>query len=307
MFVPLTAFPEPGRVSADTLVDVFPLVVGNSWTYRYFTFFLSQPSGNPDRSGTDSGIAIYTVVGSAWQVDSTIWTFRATRNLTRHVIFSSLGSQDHDTLYSVSDTTVFELVESNSGQHQLYRIADPYLIHSDIIPFTRNYTDTTRIWRYRAVGVGDSTEIQSWVRPAPSAQFRSVFTFGWKKGLIRRTYNSGTIDGFDSTNHYLLDASITAVESEKTSSAPVTAQLLQNFPNPFNPTTTINYFVPVTAHVILNVFDPLGRKVACLSDGISHYGQHQVVWRVENLASGVYFYQLQTGTSVLTRSMILIK
>jgi hypothetical protein len=124
---------------------------------------------------------------------------------------------------------------------------------------------------------------------------------------MRNSYNSGTVDIFASNDHYLLDAKITAIGPEQPSTVPAAAQLFHNFPNPFNPTTTIYYSVPVAEHVRLDVFDPLGRKVACLADGTSHPGHYQVVWNAVTQATGIYFLRLQAGPTVLTQSLILIK
>ncbi|MXZ17533.1 MAG: T9SS type A sorting domain-containing protein [Rhodothermaceae bacterium] len=83
----------------------------------------------------------------------------------------------------------------------------------------------------------------------------------------------------------------------------------QNYPNPFNPSTSIQFSLPVTESVTLSVFDAMGRTVATLLDRKPHVaGKHTVQFNAEGLASGIYFYRLETGSSVLmTRRMVLIK
>ena len=82
--------------------------------------------------------------------------------------------------------------------------------------------------------------------------------------------------------------------------------LMQNFPNPFNPTTTIRYDLPRATKVSLKVYDVLGREVATLAHDHLNAGHYQVQWNA-NVASGIYFYRLQTEEFVETKKMILLK
>ncbi len=88
--------------------------------------------------------------------------------------------------------------------------------------------------------------------------------------------------------------------------------LEQNFPNPFNPTTTIRFALDAKDHVLLTVFDVEGRRVATLADEVRSPGPHEVTWNGRNQAghrvsTGIYFYRLQAGERRLTRKMILLK
>jgi len=86
-----------------------------------------------------------------------------------------------------------------------------------------------------------------------------------------------------------------------------TFQLYQNFPNPFNPVTTIKYDVPKPGNIELIIYDILGRKVTTLVDKRKQSGRYEVVWDASNAASGIYFYQLRKGNFVDTKKMILLK
>ncbi|MGA9120283.1 MAG: LamG-like jellyroll fold domain-containing protein [Bacteroidota bacterium] len=83
--------------------------------------------------------------------------------------------------------------------------------------------------------------------------------------------------------------------------------LLQGYPNPFNPTATIRYQVPSLSHVTLMVYNSLGQHVATLVDGEVTAGEHQVTLDGRNLASGVYFYRMESGSFVQTRKVVLVK
>jgi hypothetical protein len=88
---------------------------------------------------------------------------------------------------------------------------------------------------------------------------------------------------------------------------PRRVSLRQNFPNPFNPMTTIRFVIPSRSRVSLSVFSVMGEHIATLVDGDLEAGEHAVGWRPEGLASGTYFYRLQTGSFVETRMMLLIR
>ena len=83
--------------------------------------------------------------------------------------------------------------------------------------------------------------------------------------------------------------------------------LAQNFPNPFNPETRIQYAVESRKFVSLKVYDVLGREVATLVDGIQDAGFKTVRWDAPGVTSGVYFYRLRAGMFGQTKKMILIR
>ena len=294
------------NVSADSLVDVFPLAVGDRWTYRYFTLSVAWPGGNPGTRTTDSGCVQILVRGSVAATDSVSWDLQVRRDLVRRQTFSYFGSRDRDTTYPIRDSSAFALIERLDGQHQLYRNDDPYRIRSDVFPFTRGYTDTTMICRYRPVGVGDTVAVESWVDSQEGPYLQSKFTFKKGIGLTRNSYNSGTADVFGQNEHFLLNATITTVLPQAAPSHPTCISLFQNFPNPFNPTTTVEYFLPQRTQVALKIYDVLGREVAQLANGIQAEGDHKAYWYAANRPTGVYFARLQSGTKAITRKMLLI-
>ncbi len=82
----------------------------------------------------------------------------------------------------------------------------------------------------------------------------------------------------------------------------------QNYPNPFNPSTNISFSIPQKSTVSLKVYDALGRLVSTLIDGqIMQKDNYSVSFNADNLASGVYIYQLITNNFVSTKKMILMK
>jgi hypothetical protein len=83
--------------------------------------------------------------------------------------------------------------------------------------------------------------------------------------------------------------------------------LNQNYPNPFNPTTNISYTLPKTEKVKVVVYNLLGDQVAQLVNTTQHAGPHTIAFNATNLASGVYFYQLEAGSISLVKKMMFIK
>ena len=83
--------------------------------------------------------------------------------------------------------------------------------------------------------------------------------------------------------------------------------LAQNFPNPFNPSTTIGYALPRRSHVTLTVFNSLGQQVATLVNGEMEAGYHDVKFDASRLSSGVYLYRLHAGNHIEVRKALLMK
>lgn len=83
--------------------------------------------------------------------------------------------------------------------------------------------------------------------------------------------------------------------------------LYKNYPNPFNPATTIKYYLPERAHATLTIYNQLGQKVAVLVDKMETVGSHAVTWEAGNLAAGTYFYELRTEKFTQTKTMQLMK
>ena len=97
---------------------------------------------------------------------------------------------------------------------------------------------------------------------------------------------------------------VTNTENEE---LPAEVTLSPNYPNPFNPETTIRYALPQAGEVRLVVYDLLGHEVAILVEGSKPAGNHTVRFRAGNLASGLYVYRLQAQDKTIVRTMILVK
>ncbi|MGH7597980.1 MAG: carboxypeptidase regulatory-like domain-containing protein [bacterium] len=118
-------------------------------------------------------------------------------------------------------------------------------------------------------------------------------------------------DGRNSSNVDLIVPGTTAVE-EQAVEVPVTYDLAQNFPNPFNPETGIKYQVPVRTNVSLRVYNALGQEVRTLVNTVQGAGVYSAVWDGKDnngrqLTTGIYLVRLEAGDFVMTRKMAMVK
>ena len=93
----------------------------------------------------------------------------------------------------------------------------------------------------------------------------------------------------------------------KTTEIPAQYVLYQNFPNPFNPATSIRFGLPKATHVKLEVYNIQGQRMAIALDDFLDSGYHVINFEAINFASGIYLYKIETGEFVEVKKMLLIK
>jgi hypothetical protein len=86
-----------------------------------------------------------------------------------------------------------------------------------------------------------------------------------------------------------------------------TYSLKQNYPNPFNPTTTISYSIPNESHVVLKVYDLLGREMSTLVNKEQSTGEYKVNFDGTSLPSGIYIYTIHAGQYRASKKLMLLK
>ena len=138
----------------------------------------------------------------------------------------------------------------------------------------------------------------------------------WPQDIIGIcTQNDGSVP-YDSDYQLMprsiSDFSITIVGIKEGGGMPPVHSLAQNFPNPFNPVTTIRYALSRICHVRLDIYNVLGQRVVTLVDERQEAGYKTVNWNGKNksgktVASGVYFYRLVAGDFVRTKKMVLLR
>jgi len=101
--------------------------------------------------------------------------------------------------------------------------------------------------------------------------------------------------------------SISVTDVGENHSNPTGYRLYDNYPNPFNPTTTIRYSLPEAAFTSIKIYDVVGNEVAVAVNEMKTAGTHQVTYNATSFSSGVYYYTIQAGSFMETRKMILMK
>jgi predicted GH43/DUF377 family glycosyl hydrolase len=129
-------------------------------------------------------------------------------------------------------------------------------------------------------------------------QFHMWFA-GWQEGggMIAIGYATSVSDKINGTG----------IEDDLLNRVPKENKLLQNFPNPFNPLTTISYSIPEQAYVTLKVYDILGDEIETLVNDEKPAGSYLVRFNASHFASGTYFCKLQTDNFIQTKKLVLIK
>jgi len=103
------------------------------------------------------------------------------------------------------------------------------------------------------------------------------------------------------------DADFSTDVENKKENKPTSFQLEQNYPNPFNPNTTIYFFIKTQGKISLKIYDILGNHISTLVDGVKSPGKYSANLDASNLAVGIYFCQLKSGTETQTKKMSFIK
>ncbi len=125
-------------------------------------------------------------------------------------------------------------------------------------------------------------------------------TYYWR---IRATGPGGTSDWSDVWN--FKTKNLTGIGKEN--SLPKEYFLAQNFPNPFNPSTTINFQIPAAGRVTLKIYDVIGREIVALVDEMKEPGNYDVKFEAPGLSTGVYLYSFRAGPYSATRKLLLMK
>lgn len=105
----------------------------------------------------------------------------------------------------------------------------------------------------------------------------------------------------------LYDSLMTGITGRRETELPTSYNLYPNYPNPFNPSTKINYSLPKSSKVNLTIYNILGQKVATLVDGNQRAGRRSIRWDAKGLSSGIYLCRLKAGEYSRTIKMILLK
>jgi len=276
-------------------------------------------------SATDQGLYVSTNDGNSW--NPTGWTELAlkvfaignTMFLSRITPSATFRSTDDgatwDTLKNgfPSNFAAYSIVKINntlfvcgSGNYKLFKSTD------DGINWTQINSSQTSI---NVLDVSGETLFANHITPYFSTDLGDSWT------QISLTGGPNTFESIKVTDEYFYGtgggasgrgvyqkylSSIVSVE-ENNFLVPDFFMLFQNYPNPFNPTTTIRFSLPQAGGVTLKIYNLLGEQVKTLINQEMPAGIHSVQFSANSLASGIYYYRIQTGSFVETKKMLLLK
>jgi len=202
------------------------------------------------------------------------------------------------------------LLALSGGQDDLrikYTISNEYIV--SVAQSIGGEATVVHKWSNSEAPVHDSSN-----RTKLMIDIKPFFDRGWQEVYL--IFEDGIkSDGWGAMLTYLqiLKSDLTTdVEHNKSATMPSTLELHQNWPNPFNPATTIAFSLHQAGQVSLKIYDTLGRSIKTLANSYQDAGRHEYVWdgfddSGQKASSGVYFYQLSHGDKKVTKKMILVE
>lgn len=262
--------------------DFFPLAVGNSWTYDY-SVVDNQQLG--DVRTSDSGSAAYTVLSKTASTDSTVWHLREVRDVLHSYVF--LFDHSRDTMYSLKDSLDFDLIEFAVGNHRLLRNESTSSCWESVFLLTDDFSDSSRFFRLQPTAAEDTFSVTA-EAPAVNPYSELRVTFERLQGIRELSYSLQVVGSTLNTHHMLKHATLTSVKADKSSTPGGELAVCCNYPNPFNPQTTIPFSLARSGYVSIVIYDLLGRQVESILNGFLPSGTYTVVWNALHRASGTY-------------------
>jgi len=248
-----------------------------------------------------------------WNLDTTgrssDWTFNYTSASTGKFYSARIGT---------TDKRVEELPADQAMWFKDWKpITSPATVAAPESIVVRTENGGGRTWRSVANTGGYIFQIGMTLGYLRNSQFYGM-NFDTSKIYWGVEYMLGTQPTPDSfsvvrTKKFVVDivtgntVSVTGVNEKGPEGVATGYVLAQNYPNPFNPSTTIQFSIVNPQFTILKVYDLLGREVAVLANERMEAGVHEVRFDAAGLAGGVYYYRLQAGDFVQTRSLVLLK
>jgi hypothetical protein len=285
--------------------DFFPLNVGNYYKYEYQSIKREYESILQILETRDTGIVKFEIISVADKDFLFEWTIREIDSLTRTVdtIYNGIGI---DTVFDISSVSIYLLIESKDSLHKI--IFNP---RTEIWESPRRWhSPIGNIYGGSFYRYSYEDTIKSSVQNISQYPYVMWDSLTFIKNIGLTSAKSSIFKGPNTLYHYEWNASLIdykIVTDIEVVDKVFSFKLLQNFPNPFNPNTVINYSVPQLSFVILKVYDVLGKEIAALVYEEKSAGDYMVEFNGSNLSSGIYFYRMQAGNFSDTKKFILLR
>jgi hypothetical protein len=200
--------------------------------------------------------------------------------------------------YPVRDVFAVEILDDEDEEIEVqldwiapisFRNLESYKIHR----FLEDDIDNPEDWDLIAEAITDTTYLdEDWAQ-----LIGDIYQYG-----ITAVYTNGVF-----ADPAFSDVVVKNTGSDDDSVPEFNNVLSANFPNPFNPTTTISYQLAEKGNVSIEIYNTKGQLVETLVDGEKTSGQHKAVWNAETQSSGIYFYKITSNQFSETKKMVLLK
>jgi hypothetical protein len=269
-------------VQSQTINGFFPLSVSNKW-YFYLP-------GNGDSIRTILNVSKDTLMSDGksyakidrYEKMDTRWT------LTEGYLYLR---QMGNIVYQYPDSVFFDFDWTDSTS-----------IEDLPVPFNTVKVDTLIVFsQYRKTYFLYIMDPYEYVSYTDSIGFNALYALTWRDWAGVTRYLKGCI-----INGVTYGEIVTNLELIK-DNLPRQFELAQNYPNPFNPKTLIEFYLPTNEFVTLKIFNIKGQLIKTLVNSYKQPGKYKIFFERENIASGVYYYQLVAGEYTNTKMMVLLK
>ncbi len=278
---------EPGFADVSTLIDL--VLTQYSHHTCVIGFGVDVEWYKTNSSNNNEGEAVTDQEAEAWSTK--VKTYNSNYLLfTKHWLISKMPPTFRNDIVFVDDSQIFTKMEDMISEFEEWgRAFSPAKVS-----FQYGYSSDKVWWNDLAnppKAIGDE--------------------------ILKRIPNTSDLYWVDFTAYDIWPKGFSPTSIDDVQNLPTRIELNQNYPNPFNPTTTIKYTVQLfetmhgtslqNRHVLLKVYDVLGKEITTLVNEKQKAGNHQVQFNANNLASGIYYYKLSFGDLVETKQMVLLR
>ncbi|MDY0081631.1 MAG: T9SS type A sorting domain-containing protein [Ignavibacteriaceae bacterium] len=277
------------------------------------------PNGNLAVAGfsSPSGLRIYTPNGNLLHYFNTVASLRSVYLLPggTYLVTNNGGLHEID---STNGTLIRTIYTSSNLQYISY--VDYSIIPVELTSFTAAVSGNSVELNWTTATELNNSGFEIERREAEDRNLESEWTYiGFVNGsgTTSESHSYSFIDNLAFTNNQTLQYRLKQIDFDGSFNysqvvevnilKPDKFSLEQNYPNPFNPSTTISFNIPTDGLVSLKVFDIMGNQVAELLNKETTAGFYSIKFDASQLASGTYFYKLQSGSNVEVQKMLLLK
>lgn len=224
----------------------------------------------------------------------------AKRHQTQDVIFDRSGPEAGDTLTLTARVRNFSLVGTSAPVTAHFYVGDP---DDGGVPILGSEGETFASTEEAIPAQRWADAVMQWAMPADLPNNPRIYAV-LDQDATTPEIHANNNKGF---NILRLSGTGTPIASPEDDVLPDVVELHAAYPNPFNPSTVIEYTIGTTGNVVLEVYNVLGQRVETLQQGVQTAGRHRMDWNASSRASGVYFVTLRANSVTQTRKVILIE